>query len=130
MKEFFDYIIKNLVDQPEAVDVQVVERETSTLVEVRVSPDDVAKVVGRKGRIINSLRTIALTVGARFGKRVRLELIDKEPEAKPAEIEAETASEEKAEKEPEAESTAQPEAESTVQPETEAAAKSDEELAD
>lgn len=75
MKEFFDYIIKNLVDQPDAVDIQIVENENGTMIEVRVSPEDIAKVVGRKGRIINSLRTIAMTVGARFGRRVRLELI-------------------------------------------------------
>lgn len=75
MQEFFSYLIKNLVDQPDAVDIQIVEGENGTLVEVRVSPEDVAKVVGRKGRIINSLRTIAMTVGARFGRRVRLELI-------------------------------------------------------
>jgi len=76
MKEFFDYLVKNLVDEPDAVDIQLVEGENGTLIEVRVSPDDVAKVVGRKGRIINSLRTLAMTVGARFGKRVRLELMD------------------------------------------------------
>ena len=76
MKEFFDYLVKNLVDEPDAVEIQVVEGENGTLIEVRVSPEDVAKVVGRKGRIINSLRTIAMTVGARFGQRVRLELIN------------------------------------------------------
>ncbi|NGX26239.1 MAG: hypothetical protein K940chlam6_00154 [Chlamydiae bacterium] len=76
MKEFFDYLVKNLVDQPDAVDIQIVERENGTLIEVRVSPDDIAKVVGRKGRIINSLRTLAMTIGARFGQRVRLELIE------------------------------------------------------
>jgi len=76
MKEFFDYIVKNLVDNPEAVDIQLVEGENATMIEVRVAPEDVAKVVGKKGRIINSLRTLAMTVGARFGKRVRLELME------------------------------------------------------
>lgn len=76
MKEFFDYLVKNLVDQPDAVTIDVVEGENGTLIEVRVSPEDVAKVVGRKGRIINSLRTIAMTVGARLGLRVRLELVN------------------------------------------------------
>lgn len=76
MKEFFDYLVKNLVDEPDAVEIQIVEKDNGTLIEVRVSPDDVAKVVGRKGRIINSLRTIAMTVGARFGQRVRLELVN------------------------------------------------------
>ena len=76
MKEFFDYLVKNLVDNPEAVEIHIVEGEGGTLIEVCVAPDDIAKVVGRKGRIINSLRILAMTVGARFGKKVRLELVD------------------------------------------------------
>lgn len=76
MKEFFTYLVKNLVDQPDAVDIHVTEKENDTLVEVRVSPGDVAKVIGRQGRMINSLRTLAITIGARFGKRVRLEIIN------------------------------------------------------
>ncbi len=75
MKEFIAYLIKNLVDKPELVDVQIVEESQGAIVEVRVAPEDVAKVVGRQGRIIKSLRTIAMTVGARSGTRVRLELI-------------------------------------------------------
>lgn len=76
MKEFIAYLIKNLVDKPDAVDVKVIDNEEGTLVEIRVSPEDVAKVVGRQGRTIKSLRTIAMTVGARFGRRVRLDVID------------------------------------------------------
>ncbi|MBI3236936.1 MAG: KH domain-containing protein [Chlamydiales bacterium] len=75
MKEFIAYLIKNLVDQPESVDVQIVDSQEGTIVEVRVSSEDVAKVVGKQGRTIKSLRTIAMTVGARFGRRVRLELV-------------------------------------------------------
>jgi hypothetical protein len=75
MKEFIAYLIKNLVDQPEAVDVRVVDGEQGTIVEIRVSQGDIAKVVGRQGRTIKSLRTIAMTVGARFGRRVRLEVV-------------------------------------------------------
>jgi hypothetical protein len=75
MKEFIAYLIKNLVDQPDAVDVQVVDGQQGTIIEVKVSPEDVAKVVGRQGRTIKSLRTLVMTVGARFGRRVRLELI-------------------------------------------------------
>jgi len=76
MKDFVAYLIKNLVDKPDSVDVQVLEGEQGTIVEVRVSPEDVAKVVGRQGRTIKSLRTIAMIVGARFGRRVRLELLN------------------------------------------------------
>ena len=75
MKEFIAYLIKNLVDQPDAVEVQIFDGQQGTVVEVKVSADDVAKVVGKQGRTIKSLRTIAMTVGARFGRRVRLELI-------------------------------------------------------
>jgi uncharacterized protein len=74
MKEFIAYLIKNLVDQPDAVDVKVIENQDGTLIEVRVSENDVAKIVGKQGRTIKSLRTIVMTVGARFGRRVRLEL--------------------------------------------------------
>ena len=75
MKEFIAYLIKNLVDQPDAVDVKVIENQDGTLIEVRVSEHDVAKIVGKQGRTIKSLRTIVMTVGARFGRRVRLELL-------------------------------------------------------
>lgn len=75
MKDFIAYLIKNLVDQPDSVDVQIIDGEQGTVVEIRVSNEDVAKVVGRQGRTIKSLRTIAMIVGARFGRRVRLELI-------------------------------------------------------
>jgi len=76
MKDFIAYLIKNLVDKPDAVDIQIFDGQQGTIVEVRVSPEDIAKVVGRQGRTIKSLRTIAMTVGARFGRRVRLEIIN------------------------------------------------------
>jgi hypothetical protein len=75
MKDFIAYLIKNLVDQPTSVDVQIFDGQQGTIVEIRVSNEDVAKVVGRQGRTIKALRTIAMTVGARFGRRVRVELI-------------------------------------------------------
>ena len=75
MKEFIAYLIKNLVDQPDAVDIQVIDGQQGTVIEVRVSANDVAKIVGKQGRTIKSLRTIVMTIGARFGRRVRLELV-------------------------------------------------------
>ena len=75
MNEFIAYLIKNLVDKPEAVEVQVVDDQQGTTIEVKVSDEDIAKVVGRHGKTIKSLRTIAMTIGARFGRRVRLELV-------------------------------------------------------
>ena len=76
MKEFIAYLVKNLVDKPDAVDIQMNDVPECITVEIRVAPEDIAKVVGRQGRTIKSLRTIAMTVGARLGRRVRLEVID------------------------------------------------------
>lgn len=75
MKEFIAYLIKNLVDHPDDVDVQITEESEAMLISIKVSQNDVAKIVGKQGRTIKSLRTIAMTVGARFGRRVRLDLI-------------------------------------------------------
>lgn len=75
MKEFVAYLIKNLVDQPDAVDVNLVEGEQGTIVEIKVSSQDVGKIVGKQGRTIKALRTIAMTVGARVGRRVRVEVV-------------------------------------------------------
>lgn len=75
MKEFIAYLIKNLVDHPDDVDVQITEESEAMLISIKVAQNDVAKIVGKQGRTIKSLRTIAMTVGARFGRRVRLDLI-------------------------------------------------------
>lgn len=75
MREFVEYLIKNLVDQPEAVNINIIDSEQGTIVEIRVAKEDIAKLVGRQGRTIKALRTIAMTIGARFGRRVRLDLI-------------------------------------------------------
>jgi predicted RNA-binding protein YlqC (UPF0109 family) len=76
MKHFLAYLVKNLVDEPDGVDVNVIEGQQGTILEVRVSAPDIAKVVGRQGRTIKALRTLAMTVGARFGRKVRVEIIN------------------------------------------------------
>lgn len=75
MKDFVAYLVKNLVDQPTDVNVDIYDGDRSTVVEVRVAPEDVAKLVGRQGRTIKAIRTIAMTVGARFNRRVRVEVV-------------------------------------------------------
>ncbi|MBI5273636.1 MAG: KH domain-containing protein [Chlamydiales bacterium] len=75
MQEFVAYLVKNLVDVPDSVAVQIFEGTKSTIIEVKVSQEDIAKLVGRQGRTIKALRTIAMTVGARFGRRIKLELV-------------------------------------------------------
>lgn len=76
MKEFIEYIVKNLVDQPEAVEVNCYDEEKSLRIEVRVDPKEVGKVVGRKGVTIKAIRMIAMTACARLGYRVRVELLE------------------------------------------------------
>jgi uncharacterized protein len=75
MEEFVAYLVKNMVDAPEQVDIRSVEGQNGFLIEIRVAPEDVGKVVGRKGNVIRSLRTLAMTIGARLGRRVHLEIV-------------------------------------------------------
>ena len=75
MEQFIAYLIKNLVNQPDAVDIRSVLGQSGLLIEIRVAPEDIGKVVGRKGNVIRSLRTLAMTIGARLGRRVHLEII-------------------------------------------------------
>jgi hypothetical protein len=75
MEEFVAYLVKNVVDAPEQVDVRAVEGQSGLLIEIRVASDDIGKVVGRKGNVIRSLRTLSATIGARLGKKVHLEVI-------------------------------------------------------
>lgn len=75
MEEFVAYLVKNMVNTPEKVDIRSVEGQSGTLIEIRVAPEDIGKVVGRKGNVIRSLRTLAMTIGARLGRRVHLEVI-------------------------------------------------------
>lgn len=76
MKEFVEYIVKNLVDAPDNVKVECFEGERGMIVEIRVDPADVGKVVGKKGATINAIRTIAMMVCARLGRKVRVELVE------------------------------------------------------
>jgi predicted RNA-binding protein YlqC (UPF0109 family) len=75
MEEFIAYLVKNLVNLPDSVDVCSKEGQSGLLIEIRVAAEDVGKVVGRKGNVIRSLRTLAGTIGARLGRRIHLEII-------------------------------------------------------
>lgn len=78
MKEFVEYIVKNLVDNPESVDIKCFEGEKGMIVEVRVAQGDVGKVVGAHGRTIKALRRIVMMVCSRLGRKAKLELIESE----------------------------------------------------
>ena len=76
MKELLLYMAKNLVDDPEAVTVSEVKDEDGTVLELRVAPGDMGKVIGRQGRIAKEIRTIVKTVAQRTGEKVTVEIVD------------------------------------------------------
>ncbi len=75
-KDLVEYIVKSLVDLPDQVDVNVVEGEKSTILELRVAREDVANVIGKQGRIAKAIRTILSASATRDGKRAVLEILD------------------------------------------------------
>lgn len=75
MKELVELIAKALVDHPEAVDVSQVDGERSTIVELRVSPEDMGKVIGKQGRIAKAIRALVKAAAMRDGKRVVVEIV-------------------------------------------------------
>jgi predicted RNA-binding protein YlqC (UPF0109 family) len=75
-KDLIEYIAKILVDDPGAVTVGVVEGEKSTILELRVAPDDIGKVIGKHGRIAKAIRTVLQAAVARAGKHTVLEILD------------------------------------------------------
>jgi predicted RNA-binding protein YlqC (UPF0109 family) len=75
-KELVEYIVKSLVDNPQMVEVNVVEGEKSTILELKVANDDIGKVIGKSGRIAKAIRTILMAATAKDGKHVVLEILD------------------------------------------------------
>ncbi len=76
MKDLVEYMAKALVDHPEAVQVSQVEGERSLILELRVAPDDMGKVIGKQGRIAKALRTVVKAAATKEGKMVHVEIID------------------------------------------------------
>ncbi|MCD6282415.1 KH domain-containing protein [bacterium] len=68
-------ILKAIVDHPDAVEVKEVEGERASIIEIKVHEEDVGKVIGREGRIINSLRQIVRAAAGKDNKRITIELL-------------------------------------------------------
>ena len=75
-KDLVVYIAKSLVDDPDGVDINIVEGEKSTILELKVSQDDIGKVIGKRGRIAKAMRTILSASATKSGKRIVLEILD------------------------------------------------------
>ncbi len=76
MRELIIYVVKALVDHPENVDVQEVQGEKTTVIELKVAQEDLGKVIGKQGRTARALRTILNAAGTKMGKRCVLEIIE------------------------------------------------------
>jgi predicted RNA-binding protein YlqC (UPF0109 family) len=83
MQELMTEIARALVDEPAAVVVEAVEREESTVLRLRVAPNDVGKVIGKQGRTARSMRTILGAVSMKLHHRYTLDILeeDKSPVA-------------------------------------------------
>ncbi|QGT99962.1 KH domain RNA binding protein YlqC [Candidatus Syntrophocurvum alkaliphilum] len=75
MKDLVELIARSLVDNPDEVDVQEVEGDRSIILELRVAPDDMGKVIGKQGKIAKSIRTLTKAAAAKEGKRVAVEIM-------------------------------------------------------
>ncbi len=75
-KELVSYMARALVDDPDGVEVNIIEGEKSTILELKVAPGDIGKVIGKHGRIAKAIRTILGAAATKTGKRVVLEILD------------------------------------------------------
>jgi predicted RNA-binding protein YlqC (UPF0109 family) len=75
MKQLIEYIAKALVDLPDDVVVRMVEGEQVTVLELKVAPSDLGKVIGKQGRTARSMRTILGAAGMKFNRRFTLEIL-------------------------------------------------------
>ena len=76
MAELLAELARRLVDDPDAVRVDEIEREGAHVLQLHVAKDDVGKVIGRQGRIARALRTIVRASAARSNYRVLVEIVD------------------------------------------------------
>ena len=79
MQAFLEYVVKGLVHHPADVTVTPVERDGTTIYELRLHAEDVGKVIGRQGMTINAIRSLLIAGSARKGLRCSLEIVEEEP---------------------------------------------------
>ena len=73
--DLVEYLVVNIVDDADAVSLEVIDGEAYSTIEVNVADDDVAKVIGRHGRTIKAIRTLARALAARLGTSVEVEVM-------------------------------------------------------
>ena len=79
MQAFLEFVVKGLVEHPEEVTVTPVERNGLTVYELRLSPTDVGRIIGRQGMTINAIRSLLTAGSAKKGLRCLLEIVEEKP---------------------------------------------------
>lgn len=74
MGDLVSYVARSLVDNPDAVEVREVEGPESTIIELRVAPDDMGKVIGKQGRIAKAIRVVMRAAATRNDKKIMVEI--------------------------------------------------------
>lgn len=75
MKELVEIIARSLVDNPDMVNVNEIDGEQSIILELKVAPEDMGKVIGKQGRIAKAIRTVVKAAAIKDNKRVVVEII-------------------------------------------------------
>lgn len=75
MKELVEHVARSLVDHPDEVKVEVVDKGGQTVIELSVHEEDMGRVIGKDGKVANALRTLLRMMAAREGLRVQLEIV-------------------------------------------------------
>jgi len=76
VKELIEYIVGSLVDFPDQVRVEEIDDDHAVVIELSVADSDMGRIIGKSGRVINSIRAILQVLAAKQGKRVTLELLE------------------------------------------------------
>ena len=76
MQELVEFVAKSLVDHPDKVEVREIEGEKTTVIELKVAPEDLGKVIGRQGRTARAIRTLLSAVARKSNKRAVLEILE------------------------------------------------------
>ena len=75
-RDVCEYLVKAVVDEPDGVEVDVVDRRGRSLIEVHVAPGDMGRVIGKRGRIAQSIRTVVRAAAVRDGAEVDVDFVD------------------------------------------------------
>ena len=76
LQDLVAYIASSLVDDPDAVEVNLVEEDRAVVLELSVAPDDLGKVIGKEGRTARAIRTLLAATSARLHKRAVLDILE------------------------------------------------------